>query len=302
MTSLASELQRIREAGDAKRPPEFTAVMKRSTEELRDSGIARIALEKAKVEAAIPKELRSARDYQEDQLDLARAESEYEKALKDLDATRTASEAELEELRIALRRTEEEVETAREAIEALTLNAPRDGILVVAEKRRENRKFQVGDTVWVGLAVMRIPELSAMKVVASLSDVDDGRIEIGMRARSTLDIYPNREFAGRVTEITPVAQEEDDNSLRRSFRVVIMLDESDPELMRPGMSVRAEVEHEPLQDVLLVPRASLEWSDEQPRALLADGTTTDVQLGPCSARECVVEGGLDEGAQLRSRG
>ena len=72
---------------------------------------------------------------------------------------------------------------------------------VVAENRREGRKYQVGDNVWVGLAVMRIPDLNAMKVVAKLSDVDDGRIARGMRANCTLDIDPDRTFAGTVTEI-----------------------------------------------------------------------------------------------------
>ena len=43
--------------------------------------------------------------------------------------------------------------TAEEAIAAMTLQAPRDGILVVATQGREGRKYQVGDNVWVGLSV-----------------------------------------------------------------------------------------------------------------------------------------------------
>lgn len=39
MSTLAAELRRIREAGDAKRPPELTAVMKRATADLQASGI-----------------------------------------------------------------------------------------------------------------------------------------------------------------------------------------------------------------------------------------------------------------------
>ena len=50
----------------------------------------------------------------------------------------------------------------------------------------------------------------------------------------------------------PVAQEDDNQSLRRSFRVVIRLDDSDPERMRPGMSVRAEVLPLPLTDAIEV--------------------------------------------------
>ena len=262
----------------------------------------RITLEKARLQAAIPEPLRALREYQEDQLALARAESEFAKARESLDAALESSQAELTELEIALAKSREEVQSTREAISALTLTAPTDGILVVAENRREARKYQVGDNVWVGLAVMRIPDLTAMKVLARLSDVDDGRITPGMRAKCTLDIDPDRSFMGTVTEIAPVAQEDGEHSVRRAFRVVVVLDESDPERMRPGMSVRAEVLLPAVEDALLVPREALDWSGDEPKALLAGGSAVDVKLGPCSAQACVVLEGLREGERLRGRG
>jgi HlyD family secretion protein len=261
----------------------------------------RIALEKARIQAAIPVSLRPLREHQEDQLALARAETEYAKAQASLEAALESSQAELRELEIALTLAREEVQTTRAAIEALTLAAPRDGILVVAENRNEGRKFQVGDNVWVGLEVMRMPDLSQMKVVAQLSDVDDGQIATGMQAICTLDIEPDRSFPGSVKEIAPVAQEDGTQSLRRAFRVVVLLDESDPEMMRPGMSVRVEVLLPAVEDALLVPREALDWSGPSPRALLADGSASVVSLGRCNAHECVVRDGLDAGARLRPR-
>ena len=260
----------------------------------------RIEMEKARIDAEIPEELRSLRDHQDSQLAYARAKSEHAKALEDLASTRLASEAEVEELRIALERAQGEIETAESAIEALTISAPRDGILVVAENRGEGRKYQVGDNVWVGLAVMRIPDLDSMKVVARLSDVDDGQIEVGMRAVCTLDTYPEQSYAGEVAEIAPIAQEDDHQSLRRSFRVEIMLETADPEKMRPGMSVKAEVMRPATEDVLIAPRAALDLSTDPARALLADGSDVEVGLGECGALECVVERGLSDGDRLRS--
>lgn len=261
----------------------------------------RIALAKTRLEAEIPKSLRALREYQEDQLALARAETEFAKAKESLAAALESQQAELTELEIALAKAREEVQSTRKAIAALSLPAPTDGILVVAENRREGRKYQVGDDVWVGLEVMRIPDLTAMKVVARLSDVDDGRIALGMRAKCTLDIDPERSFSGAVTEIAPVAQEDGEHSIRRAFRVVVVLDESDPERMRPGMSVRTEVLLPSVEDALLVPREALDWSAEEPQALLSDGSAVEVKLGDCNARECVVLDGLREGARLRTR-
>ena len=52
----------------------------------------------------------------------------------------------------------------------------------VADHPWEGRKFQEGDSPWVGLTVMRIPELSKMRVLAKLMDVDDGRLAPGCAA------------------------------------------------------------------------------------------------------------------------
>jgi len=260
----------------------------------------RVQLEKARIDADVPEALRPLREYQEFQLALARAEFEHAKAKEDLAATLRASEAEIEELRIALRRAADEIATAEQAIAALSITAPRDGILVVAENRGEGRKFQVGDNVWVGLAVMSIPDLTAMKVVARLNDVDDGRIAPGQRALCTVDAYPDAAFAGRVTEIAPIAQEDRDQSMRRSFRVEIRLDQSDAERMRPGMSVKTEVLPPAFAEALVAPRAALDLAGQPPRAYLADGSVAEVRLGPCTSMACVVEEGLDEGTRLRT--
>ena len=88
-------------------------------------------------------------------------------------------------------------------------------------------------------------------------------------------------------------------SLRRFFDVTAVLDEVDVERMRPGMSVKLLVEEPPIADVLLVPRAALVWDGGEPRALEADGTAVRLELGPCNAHHCVVEGGLAEGTELR---
>jgi len=263
---------------------------------------ARIQLEKARLAAAIPESLRARREHQEKQLELVRAEVAHEKALEELDAAQRASDSEMEELNIGLERALRDVETAEAAIEALTLYAPRAGILIAAENREEGRKFQVGDNVWVGLAVMQIPDLTRMKVAALLSDVDDGKIGTGMRVECTLDTYPDTRFAGSVSSMTPIAKEQGRQSLRRAFHVVVTLDSADPERMRPGMTVKAEVLPPPRDDALIVPRASIDFSSDTPQVLLTDRSWVGVELGPCNAHECVVEDGLGEGVHVAALG
>jgi multidrug efflux pump subunit AcrA (membrane-fusion protein) len=263
---------------------------------------ARTQHERAAIEAAVPEEIRSRREHQEKQLALSKAEVELQKAIDDLETGREAAVAELEELRIALEEASREVRVADEAIAQLTLRAPRDGIFVISESRREGRKYEVGDDVWVGLPVASIPELEEMQVEARLSDVDDRKIAVGMKTVCVLDAYPAESFEGEVVEIAPVAKGRGRESRRRSFNVVIRLHHSDPEKMRPGMSVRAEVLPPPREDVLLAPRFSFDFNPEMPRALLADGSSREVVMGPCNTLDCVVEEGLNEGEELWSGG
>jgi len=109
-------------------------------------------------------------------------------------------------------------------------------------------------------------------------------------------------FSGRIDEISPIAKEQGRQSLRRAFNVTVLLDSTDPERMRPGMSVKVTVLGPVNGDSLLVPRAAVDFSAEPPRALLADGSTVEVKLGPCKAMVCVVEEGLEEGTRLRASG
>ncbi len=136
-----------------------------------------------------------------------------------------------------------------------------------------------------------------MIVSAQLSDVDDGRVTAGMQVSATLDAFPELTFEGRVRDVETIADQPSSRSLRRFFRVRVDLDRLDLERMRPGMSVKVLIEQS-LEDVLLVPRRSLDFSQPIPRARLADGTWAAVALGACDAAACVAESGVADGAAL----
>lgn len=263
---------------------------------------ARSEAEKARIAAAVPKDLLALREYQDRQLALKRAETELAKAQEDLDAATRGGDRDVGVKKIALEKSQREIHSAEGAIDALTLRAPRAGMVLIADHPWEGRKLRVGDTVWVGMTVASLPDLSAMSVQASLSDVDDGRIQPGMEVLCTLDAYPDQVFRGRVADISPVARESRRSPLLRYFPVHVKLDRSDARRMRPGMSVRVEVLGAELKGVLLVPRAALDFAAARsPRALLAGGGAVPVRLGACGALECAVESGIAEGTRLRSR-
>ncbi len=282
-----NELQRLQAEGEVTHLERRFAIDQKKAE-----------LEKAASRADVPPDLVAERDYQERQLALRTAELELAKAEADLEAARASQGAELEMKRIEIERARREIVQAESAVRSMTLAAPQAGIFVVQDHMWEPRKLKQGDMVHRGHTVARLPELSSMQVEASLSDVDDGQVEAGMAGECVLDAYPLRDFPCRVVSVSPVARESNRNSLLRFFQVRLELLEDDPEIMRPGMSVKASIVTDARDDALLAPRAALAVSDDPQRARLRDGGEVEVELGPCNAHVCVVESGLEAGDRL----
>lgn len=201
----------------------------------------RADLEKALVDAEVPAELRSRREHEEMQLALARARTELAKAEEELAAGRRSAEAQRAVQLIALGRARDERDKLEAAVSALTLRAPKDGVFVVGEHPRErHRKILTGDTVWPGMAIGRIPDLSALRVDALLFDVDDGRVRPGEPALVVPDAFSDRRLPARIASVAPVAQPVGRGSQRMAFRVSVDVTGGDLAGLRPGMSVRVE--------------------------------------------------------------
>ncbi len=261
-----------------------------------------LQVDTAALDAGVPQHILSRREHQDRQLALARARHELAKAEEWLRVRRDEAAADEEIARVELERARSEVETAEDAIRELVITAPRDGVAVVADHPWEERKIQVGDTLWIGLTVLEIPDLDRMRVLARLPDVDDGRLPTGTPVRCVLDAHPELELGGLVREIAPMATEERGDSLRRFFEVDVELDRSDPERMRPGMSVRVEAPLPAAGESVLVPRGALDLASEPPRARLAGGGWSEVDVGDCSNLECTVLSGLAAGTRLAPAG
>jgi multidrug efflux pump subunit AcrA (membrane-fusion protein) len=273
---------------------------------------ARTELDKARLSAAVERDAYPLREYQEKQVARERAQVAFEKAEDELSAHRKSAALEAQIRGIALEKSQREIEGAEKAVRELVLRAPSDGLVVVSTHPWFQRKIASGDNVWVGLPILRLPDLSTMHVNAWLSDVDDGRVAVGSRATSYLDAYPEQGFPGTITEISPVAREPSRDSWRRSFLVTVALDRVDLERMRPGMSVRVEISAQRTPTALLAPRVSVDSTSTPPRLELEHGSV-EVNLLACNQQSCAFElqppaGGsalvptVQEGTLLRALG
>ena len=262
---------------------------------------ALLAVDRARMDAGVPQELLERRKWQERQAVLRTAEATLEKARMDLAAFEVSSKAEIDMLRIARDKAARDIEAAQKGLDALAVRAPRDGIFIIADNWREDRKYQGGDITWPGQTIATIPDLSVMEVRGYLPEVDDGRIAPGQKIRCVLDTYPDRVFMGRIEEVASVASEGTWRT-HGGFFVRASLGKSDPALMRPGMSARVEVVRREWPRALTVPRGAVVREGGHSWVVrAAGGSRVDVKLAACTPTDCVVESGLAEGDHVTVR-
>ncbi len=260
---------------------------------------AEIEVSKARLDASVPPEVRSALENRRVQATLLEREAALEKARLDLDAYRTSSKSDVEVQRLTEEKAVRALDSSERSIAAARVAAPRAGIFMVSRHFRWDldRTFQPGDNVWPGMAVATIPDLARMEVAATLSQVDHGRVASGMAARVVIDTFPDRVFVGRVEEVGSVAPETRD---RAGFPVRISLEKTDPTVMRPGLSVRVEVSRARWKAAVAVPRGAVTFEKADAFVHRAGfGGRRSVELLGCTPTVCAVRSGISEGDRVR---
>jgi multidrug resistance efflux pump len=267
---------------------------------------AEVEAEKARIDAEVPRELRAAVDWAKFQATYGENKAALEKARLERQAFLTSSRSDLEILRRTEEKARRELDVAEKALLGTSIRAPRSGIFLAGNFWQWGpegpRKLQPGDTVWPNFPVGSIPDPTEMEVSATLSEVDHGRIALGMKARCILDTYPDRVFAGRVEEVGSVAAEATRSfglsSARTGFPVRVSLVRTDA-IMRPGLSVRVEVLRAAWPESLVVPRQALRFEAEQPVVVrTGSARPSPVKVAGCTPVDCVVESGVKEGDRV----
>lgn len=186
---------------------------------------------------------------------IADAEVALESARTNLERVRrlhregVASRQEIEGAEALHARAGEAVAAARASAEAaggeaakMTIRAPFDGVVTM-------REHEVGEIVGAAARIYRVEDLSAIKAVVAVPEVEVGGIAVG--ARAMLRLADGETVTGAVSYVSPAA---DDSS--RAVKVEIRVVNAGRRL-RSGGFAEAEIIREVRRGALLVPRAAL---------------------------------------------
>jgi HlyD family secretion protein len=231
-----------------------------------------LTYEKAKIKAKTPAEVQARRDYQEAQLALEKAKTEYENHLKKIDQKKKEQSAELQVKIIDNDKLKVQLNRDKSYLDGMQIKAPADGMVIYCDhwNWNEKRKLQAGDMVWMGVPIVRLPDLTEMEVVAQVNEVDGPKLSIGSKAEIRLDTYPDTVITGAVKEISQTAVKASWMAKAKVFRVVISLDRTVMEIMKPGMSAQLSIIVSETGPHLLIPRAAVRFNGES-------GTVTRVE-------------------------
>ena len=176
------------------------------------------------------------------QNDLEAAEAALDRAL----ANEAGAKADVSEAQATL-------ETRETDLAKAVIRSPINGVVLV-------RNVEPGQTVAASLQAPVLftlaEDLTQMELHVYVDEADVGQVKEGQEARFTVDAYPNRTFAARITQVRYGATTA---SGVVTYETVLSLDNSDLSL-RPGMTATADITVQKVQNAILVPNAALRFT------------------------------------------
>lgn len=233
-----------------------------------------LAYEQSKLDVKVPSTVVPRRKYQENQLAFEKAKTEYDNQLAKIEQKKKEQAAELQVKVIEKDKLGVQLSQIKANLASLTLTAPADGMVIYGDHWMERRKIQVGDMVWGGFPLVRLPDLKEMEVLAQVNEVDGPRLSIGQKALIRLDSYPDTQITGSVKEIAQTAIKASWMAKAKVFRVVIALDKTAEDIMKPGMSAQVTVAISDQAGQLLIPRAAVQFEAGSPQVIRLEAEKT----------------------------
>lgn len=235
-------------------------------------------------------------------------------AERELETTGKRNESSLRQRQTSLDKAETRLEKLRESLEEvqdelgkMTLLAPCPGYAIYGDPKQPwtREDIKVGGRTWSGQTIMTIPDLRVMQVKLAIHEADVNKLEEGHAATVTMDTYPGLAMVGTVTKIASIAASDDGwrrSSDVKTFDVEITLEANDEVELKPGISAKAEIAIDHLEDVMYVPLQTVFAEEGEQFCYVrgADGAPERraVEPGPANDHYVSIVSGLEPGDRV----
>jgi RND family efflux transporter MFP subunit len=226
------------------------------------------------------------------------AEAQFEKAKKDVDRYQVlrresgVAEIDVEQMRLALKQAEANYIIAKRQISDATIRAPISGALT-------ERKFNIGEMIQPDAPVATIVNTSALKITVFISEKDILKLRVGESVEISVDVYPEKTFAGKIKSISDKADD------AGAFAVEVSLLNTRQTPLKIGMTARLTFRSLSGQASIVLPRLAVQ-SDEKKSFVFAveNGIAVEkpVITGRSASGEIEIISGLNGGEIIVSGG
>jgi multidrug efflux pump subunit AcrA (membrane-fusion protein) len=137
------------------------------------------------------------------------------------------------------------------ALAQLEVLAPYDGMLVY-EKNWRGDKASIGQTVFPGSTIAKIPNLEKMQAKLYVLDKNAIDLKVGQKVNLTLDAYPDENLKGEVLTVSGFSRTVKRGNPTKYFELLVSIDKQSSAL-QPGAKVSATVSVTDTQSKIIIP-------------------------------------------------
>jgi len=193
----------------------------------------------------------------------------------------------------------------RKNLDATKIFAPQDGLVVynVSENRFSSESLiEEGATVRNRQELIKLPDVSHMKVTIKVHESYVNMISPGLPAFVILDSMPDQRFAGYVAKVAllPDSQARWGNPNLKVYNTEVYITDDLPDV-KPGVSAKAEVIITNLSDTLSVPIQAVTTSRGRQVVYIDSGSEPEprpVEVGLYNTKYIQITSGLKEGDRV----
>ena len=180
-------------------------------------------------------------------------------------------------------------ETVRNLEENVYLHSPIDGIVTA-------RTFDAKNIFAGAQPILIVMQIAPVKVLVNISEIYFPLVKRGMEVRVRLDVYPGRDFVGKINIIYPTV-----DRLSRTFNAEVTIDNNDMAI-RPGMFARVELNFGTLDHVVVPDLAVIKQPGTNTRYVFTveNGVARrrELELGRLMGDNFEVISGIEPGMQV----
>jgi len=242
------------------------------------------------------------------EIDQLQAVISYNKTLANIETQRKNAKRTYDQKIQQIEDTKTNIADITKQMNSSFLYAPTPGLVVYQKNTRNGseEKVKAGDTPFRGQSLIELPDLSGMKVITAINEVDVSLVQPRQEVIITLDANKDLVYYGSVSTVASIGRRESATTSNRIkvFDTEIIVEKPD-QFLKPAMTTTCQIITDRMKDVVFIPRQSLIEANGETFAYVKEGAgkykKTIVVAGQKNKDYVVIKEGLTPGQLVALR-